>query len=83
MENNITIILFIISGILMIGGLLIFFAPKFLIRIGEPLNKEFGTKKKSKNLIPADENVFRYRHIVGPVFVLLGLILIYISYYLI
>jgi len=83
MENNITIILFIISGILMIGGLLIFFAPKFLIRISEPLNKEFGTKSKSRTFIPADEKVFLNRHIIGPILILLGLILIYISFYLI
>lgn len=82
MENNITIILFIISGVLMVGGLLIFFAPKFLIRISEPLNKEFGTKSKSKSFIPTDEKVFLNRHIIGPTLVLLGVILIFISYYL-
>ena len=81
MENNIAIILFIISGILMIGGLLIFFAPKFLIRISESLNKEFGVKSKSKSktFILTDEKVFLNRHIIGPILVLLGLILIYIS----
>ncbi len=83
MENSITIILFVISAILMIGGLLIFFAPKFLIKISEPLNKEFGKKRKSKTFILADENFFQNRHIFGPVLVIIGLILIYFSFYLI
>ncbi len=83
MENSITIILFIISAILMIGGILIFFAPKFLIKISEPLNKEFGAKRKSKTFILADEKVFLNRHIFGPVLLLIGLILIYFSFYLV
>ena len=83
MKNNITVMLYIISAILVIGGLLIFFAPKYLIRIGESLNKEFGTKSKSKTFMMADEKVFLNRHIVGPILVLLGLVLIYISYFLI
>ncbi len=83
MENSITIILFVISAILMIGGLLIFFAPKFLIRISEPLNKEFGAKRKSKTFILADEKFFQNRRIFGPVLVIIGLILIYFSFYLI
>ena len=48
MKNNITVILYIISAILVIGGSLIFFAPKYLIRLGESLNREYGTKSKSK-----------------------------------
>lgn len=83
MENNLAIILFILSAILMIGGLLIFFAPKFLIRISEPMNKEFGVKRKSKTLILTDEKVFQNRHIFGPVIVLIGLILLYFSFYLV
>ena len=83
MENNLAIILFIISAILMIGGLLIFFAPKFLIRIGESLNKEFGVKRKRKTLFLTDEKVFLNRHIFGPILVIIGLILIYFLFYLI
>jgi hypothetical protein len=65
----------------MIFGLIIFFTPKLLIRIGEPLNKEFGVKKKSKILIPTDERVFQRRHIIGPILVLLGVVLLYYSYF--
>ena len=83
MSINLVIIISIFSFILMIGGLLIYFAPKFLIRISEPLNKEFGSKKRSKNILPADEKVFMYRHIIGPILVLLGIILIYYAYTLI
>ncbi len=83
MENSLAIILFILSAILMIGGLLIFFAPKFLIRISEPFNQEFGVKRKRKIIIPTDEKVFLNRHIFGPVLVLIGLILLYFSFYLI
>ncbi|MEE9572632.1 MAG: hypothetical protein V3W20_06280 [Candidatus Neomarinimicrobiota bacterium] len=83
MENSLTIILFAISAILMIGGLLIFFAPKFLIRISEPLNKEFGAKRKSKTFIIADEKIFLNRRIFGPVLIIIGLILLYFAFYLI
>ena len=83
MENSLTIILFVISAILIIGGLLIFFAPKFLIRISEPLNKEFGVKRKKKTLLFSDEKVLQNRHTVGPALVVLGLFLIYLSFYLI
>ncbi len=83
MENSLAIILFILSAILMIGGILILFAPKFLIRISEPFNKKFGIKRKSKTIIPTDEKVFLNRHIFGPVLVLIGLILLYFSFYLI
>lgn len=84
MENSIAIILFIMSAILVVGGFLIFFAPKFLIRISEPLNKEFGTKmKKSKTIIFNDEKVFLNRHIFGPVLVIIGLVLLYFSFYLV
>lgn len=83
MENNLAIILFIMSAILIIGGLLIFFAPKFLIGISEPLNKEFGAKRKrSKTLTFTDEKVFLNRHIFGPVLIIIGLILLYFSFYL-
>ena len=81
MDNNYANILFILSAILLIGGVLIFFAPKFLIRISEPLNKEFGAKrKKNKNLILPDEKVFLNRHIFGPVLFVIGIILLYLSY---
>ena len=83
MENNIVIILFILSAILVIGGSLIYFAPKFLIRIGESLNKEFGVKRKRTPLFLTDEKVFLNRHIFGPVLVLIGLILLYVSFYLV
>lgn len=84
MENSIAIILFIMSAILIIGGLLIFFAPKFLIRISEPLNKEFGAKRKrSKTIIFNDEKVFQNRYIFGPVLIIIGLILLYFSFYLV
>lgn len=80
--NRITVILFIISVILMIGGLLVFIAPKLLIKISEPLNKEIGAKKKSKSILPTDERVFQRRHIIGPILVLVGLVLLYYSYFL-
>lgn len=80
--NRITIVVFIVSVILMIAGLLVFFVPKFLIKISEPLNKEIGAKKKSRNLLPTDERVFQRRHIIGPVMVVIGLILLYYSYFL-
>ncbi|MEE8340682.1 MAG: hypothetical protein V3R52_01145 [Candidatus Neomarinimicrobiota bacterium] len=83
MENNLDIILYVISTILIIGGLLIFFAPKLLIRISEPLNKEFGVKRQKKTLIFSDEKVLQNRHTVGPFLVALGLILIYFSIYLV
>lgn len=83
MDNLLTVIFVIFAALLIISGLIIFFAPKFLIRISEPLNKEFGVKRKSKTLILADEKVFLYRHIFGPVLVLIGLILLYFSFYLI
>lgn len=82
MDNLLKVIFFIFAAILIISGLIIFFAPKFLIRISEPLNKEFGVKRKSKTFILADEKVFLNRHIFGPVLVLIGLILLYISFYL-
>ena len=82
MKSNITVILYIISAILVIGGTLIYFAPKYLIRIGESLNKEFGTKNKSKPFIMADEEVYLNRHIVGPILTILGLILVFITLYL-
>jgi hypothetical protein len=82
MKNNITVMLYIISAILVIGGSLIFFAPKYLIRIGESLNREFGTKSKSKPFMMADEKVFLNRHIVGPTLAILGLVLIFITLYL-
>ena len=82
MENNIVIILFILSAILVIGGSLIYFAPKFLIRIGESLNKEFGVKRKRTPIFLPDEKVFLNRHIFGPVLVIIGLILIYLSFVL-
>ena len=80
--NRLTIILFIFAVILMIGGFLVFVAPKLLIKISEPLNMEIGKKKKSRNLLPTDERVFQRRHIIGPILVLLGLILLYYSYFL-
>lgn len=82
MDNLLKVIFFIFAAILIISGLIIFFAPKFLIRISEPLNKEFGVKRKSKTLILADEKVFLNRHIFGPVLVIIGLVLIYFSFYL-
>ena len=81
MKNNITVILYIISAVLVIGGSLIFFAPKYLIKIGESLNKEYGTKSKSKSIIMADEKVFLNRHIIGPILILLGISLIIITFY--
>ena len=81
MENNYANILFILSAILMIGGILIFFAPKFLIRISELLNKEFGFKRKRKTLILPDEKVFLNRQFFGPVLVIIGLILLYFLFY--
>ncbi len=83
MDNLLTVIFVIFAALLIISGLIIFFAPKFLIRISEPLNKNFGVKRKSKTLILADEKVFLYRHIFGPVLVLIGLILLYFSFYLV
>lgn len=80
--NRITVILFIFAIILMIGGLLVFIAPKLLIRISEPLNKEIGTKKRSRSILPTDERVFQRRHIIGPLLVLLGIVLLYYSYVL-
>ena len=80
MENNYANIIFILSAILIIGGFLMFFAPKFLIKISEPLNKEFGVKRKSKTLILPDEKVFRNRHFFGPILFIIGLILLYLSY---
>jgi len=82
MKNNITVILYIISAILVIGGSLILFAPKYLIKIGESLNKEYGTKSKSKTFMPADEKIFLNRHIIGPIITLLGLILLFIAWHL-
>ena len=82
MKNNITVILYIISAILVIGGSLIFFAPKYLIRMGESLNREYGTKSKSKPVMISDEKIFLNRHIIGPILAILGLILIFIALYL-
>jgi len=82
MEYQFTIFLYITSIILMFFGLMIFFIPKFLIKISEPLNKEFGVKKRSKSVMGTDERVFQRRHIIGPILVLIGLILLYYSYYL-
>ena len=61
---------------------MVFFVPKFLIKISEPLNKEIGNKKKSRNLLPTDERVFQRRHVIGPVLVVIGIILLYYSYFL-
>lgn len=80
--NRLTIVIFIVSVILLIAGLMVFFLPKILIKISEPLNKEIGTKKKSRNLLPTDERVFQRRHIIGPILVIVGLILLYYSYFL-
>lgn len=80
--DRLTIVIFIVSVILLIAGLMVFFIPKFLIKISEPLNKEIGTKKKSRNLLPTDERVFQRRHIIGPVLVVVGIILLYYSYFL-
>ena len=80
--DRITIVVYIVSIILLISGLMVFFVPKFLIKISEPLNKEIGTKKKSRNLLPTDERVFQRRHIIGPVLVVVGIILLYYSYFL-
>ena len=82
MDNVLTVIFFTFGVLLIISGLIIFFAPKFLIRISEPLNKELGLKRKSKTLIFSDEKVFLNRHIFGPVLVIVGLILLYFSFYL-
>ena len=82
MDNVLTAIFFTFGVLLIISGLIIFFAPKFLIRISEPLNKELGLKRKSKTLIFSDEKVFLNRHIFGPVLVIVGLILLYFSFYL-
>jgi hypothetical protein len=67
----------------MIFGLIIFFIPKLLIKISEPLNREYGIKKKSKNILATDERIFQRRHIIGPILVLLGIVLLYYSYNLI
>lgn len=80
--NRLTIILYVLALILMLFGVLVFFAPKLLIKISEPLNKEMGSKKKSKNLLPTDERIFQRRHIIGPILVLVGIILLYYSYFL-
>ena len=80
--ERLTIVVFIVSVILLIAGLMVFFLPKILIKISEPLNKEIGTKKKSRNLLPTDERVFQRRHIIGPILVVVGLILFYYSYFL-
>ena len=80
--ERLTIVVFIVSVILLIAGLMVFFLPKILIKISEPLNKEIGTKKKSRNLLPTDERVFQRRHIIGPILVVIGLILFYYSYFL-
>ena len=82
MDNVLTVIFFTFGVLLIISGLIIFFVPKFLIRISEPLNKELGLKRKSKTLIFSDEKVFLNRHIFGPVLVIVGLILLYFSFYL-
>jgi len=82
MDFKFSIFLYVIALILMFFGLLIFFVPKFLIKISEPLNKEFGTKKKSKNILVTDEKIFQRRHIIGSVLVLIGLVLLYYSYFL-
>ena len=82
MKNNITVILYIISGILVIGGSLILIAPKYLIKIGESLNREYGTKSKRKTFMPMDEKILLNRHIIGPILILLGVILVYIAWYL-
>lgn len=81
--SRLTIILYVLALILMLFGILVFFAPKLLIKISEPLNKEMGSKKKSKNLLlPTDERVFQRRHIIGPILVIIGVILLYYSYFL-
>lgn len=80
--DRLTIVVFMVSVILLIAGLMVFFLPKILIKISEPLNKEIGTKKKSRNLLPTDERVFQRRHIIGPILVVVGLILFYYSYFL-
>ena len=80
--SRITIVVFIISVVLMIAGLMVFFVPKFLIKISEPLNKEIGAKKRTRNLLPTDERVFQRRHVIGPILVVVGLILLYYSYFL-
>lgn len=82
MDDRLTIVIFVVSVILLIAGLMVFFIPKFLIKISEPLNKEIGTKKKSRNLLPTDERVFQRRHVIGPVLVVVGIILLYYSYFL-
>ena len=82
MDDRLTIVIFVVSVILLIAGLMVFFIPKFLIKISEPLNKEIGTKKKSRNLLPTDERVFQRRHVIGPVLVVIGIILLYYSYFL-
>lgn len=82
MHYQVSIFIYVIALILMVFGLLIFFVPKFLIKISEPLNKEFGTKKKSKNILITDEKIFQRRHFIGVVLVLIGLVLLYYSYYL-
>ncbi len=81
--SRLTIILYVLALILMLFGILVFFAPKLLIKISEPLNKEMGNKKKSRNvLLPTDERVFQRRHIIGPILVIIGVILLYYSYFL-
>ncbi len=82
MDKLLTAIFFTFGVLLIISGLIIFFAPKFLIRISEPLNKELGLKRKSKTLILSDEKVFLNRHFFGPVLAVIGLILLYFSFYL-
>lgn len=84
MDNLLKVIFFIFAALLIISGLIIFLAPKFLIRISEPLNKEFGVKRKrSKTIIFNDEKVFQNRHIFGPVLIIIGLVLLYFSFYLV
>ena len=82
MKSNITVILYIISAILVIGGSLIYFAPKYLIRIGESLNKEFGTKNKSKPRRNVRIGLCAAIGEEGPILALLGLILVFITLYL-
>ena len=82
MDDRLTILIFVVSVILLIAGLMVFFVPKFLIKISEPLNKEIGNKNKSRNLLPTDERVFQRRHVIGPVMVVIGIILLYYSYFL-
>jgi hypothetical protein len=81
--NSFTIILYILAIVLLIFGILVLLAPKLLIRISEPLNRDIIARKKSKNVIPTDERVFQKRHIIGPAIILLGIILLYYSYFLI